>query len=98
MITKNFDKEFVFHADTLRCSFRLQAGEGRVLLYGKEAENGKTTFRLMLSFSREQVMELEEFVQILLETKTYPRMMAELAEEYFFNSPPRALQREFLEE
>lgn len=82
-------EELVFCADTLVCSFRLARKNGSVLLYGEETENGKTIFRLVLSFSLQQEREVKRFAHILSDSRTFPRMMAELAEDHFSCFPPK---------
>ena len=77
-------KEFVFRMGATFCSYRITKEEKRVLLEGREAENGKTTFRLVLDFSSEEDKAVEHFAHTLAHTQTMPRMMAELAEEYCF--------------
>lgn len=82
-MNKESCERFVFYADTLACTFCLAREKGCVLLYGEEAENGKTVFSLMLSFSLRQERKVKSFVRTLVDSETFPRMMAELAEDYF---------------
>ena len=86
---EEINEQFVFRRDTVVCSFCLETKENEVLLNGEEAENGKTTFRLVLTFSRELAKEAKQFARILCETETHPRVMAELAEEYFADVLPK---------
>ena len=82
-MTEEINECFVFRRDSLVCSFRMATEQREVLVYGEEAENGKTVFRCVLSFSRELAKEAKQFARILCESETFPRMMEELAEEYF---------------
>ncbi|MBE6712233.1 MAG: hypothetical protein E7580_01795 [Ruminococcaceae bacterium] len=77
------NKKYGFCVGVICCSFWLKAAGKEVCLYGEEAENGNTIFRLKLSFSSEQADRADMFLRTLADTQTMPRMMAELAEEYF---------------
>lgn len=77
--------EYAFRTGVSFCTYGLTREKNEILLEGKEAENGKTTFRLTLNFSSEEAKAVERFARTLADTQTMPRMMAELAEEYFFD-------------
>ena len=88
--SKGYGAELVFHTGAFSCTYRILKHAGEILLEGEEAENGKTTFRLVLAFSSEEVKAVERFARDLAATQTMPRMMGELAEEYLFVSDYRA--------
>ncbi|MBR7165722.1 MAG: hypothetical protein IKD18_05520 [Clostridia bacterium] len=73
---------FSFRVGEISCLLQVIPSGREVLLHGNEAENGKTTFHLVLSFPSEQANAVDEFARNLAQTKTLPRMMAELAEDY----------------
>lgn len=67
----------------LLCVFRIVKQGEELLLIGEEKENGVITFRTELSFSLFQKHTVESFAASLADSRTFPRMMIELAEEYF---------------
>ena len=76
-------KSYRFFVGTLFCVFWTEERAGEMLLWGEETERGVVLYRDNLSFSHLDAHRVEKFAQILAESKTFPRMMKELAEEYF---------------
>ena len=56
----------------------------RVILRGEEFLDGERIYSKEFSLPLEDEMKVRAFYEILLESRTYPRMMEELAEEFFF--------------
>ncbi len=64
-------------------AYHVECSGEYVLLHGLETENEVLLFKACISFSREQEMQVRIFARNLAESETVPRMMIELAEEYF---------------
>ena len=82
-IAKEFDIDYVFYADPFRCVYTVTRTAEGVMLTGKESEGEAIAYVAHLRFSEEQEPQVQSFVRFLTESKTFPRMMIELAEEYF---------------
>ncbi len=74
---------YQFRDGSRSCAFRIEEGDEGVTLIGEEWDGGAAIFCSTLSFSPYERNRAESFVRILAESKTHPRMMIELAEEYF---------------
>lgn len=73
---------FSFESSLL--SYQITCEQDRVILLGKEVSKDKILYEKSLSFSREEEGKVREFYRILFESRTFPQMMGELAEEFFF--------------
>ena len=82
-IAKEFDQNYAFYADTCQCVYTVTRTEDSVALSGKESVGETITFGVKILFSAEQELQVQNFARFLAESKTFPRMMIELAEEYF---------------
>jgi len=76
-------KKYGFQEGAHSCTYRIEAGEREILLQGEERNGGVLLSFEKLSFSPSEARIAESFVRDLAESRTYPRMMKELAEEYF---------------
>ncbi len=77
------NKRYAFYAGSLFCVYELVERGNEVILFGMESEQGTRERSDMLSFSNSQKKRAEAFMRILAQSRTLPRMMTELAEEYF---------------
>ncbi len=82
-ITKEFDNGYAFCAGSLFCVYQVEKTADKVILFGKETQGDTLVFRERIFFSLEQEMPVRRFARALAESQTFPRMMIELAEEYF---------------
>ena len=82
-IATRFDNEYAFCAGSVHCVYKVERRGEEVHLSGLETEGDALLSRYSLSFSRDQEKQVCEFARILAESQTLPRMMIELAEEYF---------------
>lgn len=82
-IATRFDNEYAFCAGSVQCVYKVERRGEEVHLSGLETEGDALLFRRSLRFSRDQEKQVCEFARILAESQTFPRMMIELAEEYF---------------
>ena len=82
-IAKEFDIDYVFYADPFRCVYTVTRTAEGVMLSGKEFEDEIIAFSAQILFSDSQELQVQNFARFLTESKSFPRMMIELAEEYF---------------
>ena len=82
-ITRKFDNRYAFRAGSVCCVYNVERSGEEVLLQGFETEGCTLLFSHCISFLSQQEMQVRRFAQILVESQTLPRMMIELAEEYF---------------
>lgn len=80
---RRFDKGLAFCTDSVCCTYVVERVGEEVILRGFETEGDAAVYSNRLSFSQEQERQVRNFVRDLAESKTLPRMMVELAEEYF---------------
>ncbi len=75
-------KDF-FTVENSLLSYQITTGRKEVILRGEEIEKGEKVYSKALSFSVAEEEKAKEFYRLLLESRTFPRMMEELAEEFF---------------
>lgn len=67
----------------MRCVYVVEKTGECVVLSGKEAEGNHLVFVDRVAFPLELEAQVRNFARALSESQTLPRMMIELAEEYF---------------
>ena len=65
------------------CFYFLWEKGGRIYLRGEERHGAKRIFSQTLDLSKEEQDRALLFLRYLSESRTFPRMMASLAEEFF---------------
>jgi len=64
-------------------SYRITKEGEEVILFGKEFSGGETYYSKTLVFSKDEEEKVREFYRLLIDSRTFPQMMEELAEEFF---------------
>lgn len=82
-IAKRFDNGYAFYTGSFCCVYNVEKTVEGVILWGRETEGDTLVFSAHIFFSLEQEVQIRIFARSLAESKTLPRMMIELAEEYF---------------
>lgn len=72
-----------FYTGSVICTYRAVLKGDAVYLEGEERLNSRVIYYNTLTFPAIMIFQVRYFAAILAENHTLPRMMRELAEEYF---------------
>ncbi len=72
-----------FQCGSLVCTYRVMLQGDAVYLEGEERMKNHVLYYNSLAFPAIVVFQVRHFVSLLAENRTLPRMMKELAQEYF---------------
>ncbi len=75
--------EDFFSFESSLLSYQIIIEREEVILRGEEIKKGEKVYSKTLLFSAAEEEKAKEFYRILLESRTFPQMMEELAEEFF---------------
>ena len=75
---------FSFSFEDYILNYAISEDKDEVWISGEEIFQEKTIFQTSISFSSDEKERCFDFCRILVESRTFPRMMEELAEEFFF--------------